>query len=89
MDSIYHWRIANDGDQLAINIAVEQGDRPLFNAHLDLVGKPVTALAFLAALARQPLMSLSVSLRIYWQAMRLWFKSTPFFQHPRYSSGDK
>lgn len=89
MDTHYHWHIRQRATRLLINIAVEHEGEPLFNAALDLSEKPLTVGNILAALARQPLMSLSVAWRIYWQALRLWLKATPLFSHPRYSSGDK
>ena len=89
MDTRYRWLLKQEDDKLLINIAVDHNSQPIFNATLDLMEKPLNATALLAVLVRQPLMSLGVSLRIYWQALRLWLKSTPYFQHPRYSSGDK
>lgn len=89
MNTCYHWHVKQEDNKLRINIAVDQDSKPLFNAALDLVENPLSTAALLAALVRQPFMSLSVSMRIYWQALRLWLKSTPLFPHPRYSSGDK
>jgi len=89
MDTRYHWHLRQQGEQLLINIAVKRDGQPLFNATLDIQQRPTTFAGLCAALLRQPLMSLSVVWRIYWQAVLLWFKSTPLFTHPRYSSGDK
>ena len=89
MDTCYHWRLAPPGDRAFINIAVERQGRPLFSATLNMDRRPLTARRVLAALARQPLMSLSVSWRIRWQALRLWLKAAPFYPHPRYTSGDQ
>lgn len=90
MDTHYHWHIRQRDKQLLINIAVAQDGKSLFNAALDMTARPLTTSALLAALALQPMMSLSVAWRIYWQALRLWLKSVPFFSHPRYrASGDK
>lgn len=89
MDTRYRWRIVLDQSQLLINIAVSRRGEPLFNACLRLCEKPLTSLALLGAMGRQPFMSIGVVARIYWQAFRLWIKSVPFFTHPRYRVGDK
>lgn len=82
MDTRYHWRVTVPGPELAINIGVEKDSAPLFSAHLDLQRRPLTASNLLGCLWRQPLMSLQVVLRIYWQALLLWLKNTPFHTHP-------
>jgi len=89
MDTRYRWRLSRPAEDLLFTIAVERREEPLFSATLNLQRRPLAARHLFRALARQPLMSLSVVLRIYWQALRLWLKATPLFAHPGYSSGDK
>jgi DUF1365 family protein len=44
---------------------------------------PLTRAAALGALARQPLLTLGVVVRIHWQALRLFIKHVPFYgKHP-------
>ena len=44
---------------------------------------PLTGIAMLAALLRQPWLTLSVIARIHWQALRLWLRGVPFHgKHP-------
>lgn len=40
--------------------------------------QPLTGTAMMTALLRQPWMTLSVTLRIHWQALRLWWRGAPF-----------
>lgn len=40
--------------------------------------QPLTGVAMLTALLRQPWLTLSVTLRIHWQAIRLWARGVPF-----------
>lgn len=40
--------------------------------------RPLTGISMLNALLRQPWLTLSVTLRIHWQALRLWMQGTPF-----------
>jgi len=44
--------------------------------------QPLDAVAMRRWLARAPLMTLGVIVRIHWQALRLWFKRVPFFRKP-------
>ena len=86
MDTFYRWRLRRVGDDLQINIAVSRGGLPLFNAFLGLAAVPAGSWRLATTLLRQPLLSLGVSARIYWQALRLRLKSVPFFSHPSYSN---
>ena len=42
----------------------------------------LTASALLAQLMRYPFITAKVAFAIYWQALRLWIKGVPFFNHP-------
>ena len=55
---------------------------PLISTSLSGVLEPVSDRALLSAFVRSPLFSFGVIARIHWQAVRLWFKRTPFFSKP-------
>ena len=55
---------------------------PLISTSLSGVLEPVSNRALLSAFVRSPLFSFGVIARIHWQAVRLWFKRTPFFSKP-------
>jgi DUF1365 family protein len=57
----------------------------MFDATLALKHQPVSTFRLLCILATFPLMTLKVIAAIHWQALRLWVKRTPVFDHPRIS----
>jgi DUF1365 family protein len=46
--------------------------------------KPITGAALARVLTRYPLMTGQVVGAIYWQALRLRLKGTPFHEHPKH-----
>jgi hypothetical protein len=80
MDMRYEWSFGAPGAGLHVhmeNYSVDESHdaRPRFDA-------PLTTGALARALVSFPLMSLKVSALIYWQALKLLIKRTPFFVHP-------
>lgn len=83
MDHTYDWRFNEPGRRLVVHMENFQGGTKVFDATLSLRRSPVTGPSLAGVLARYPFMTAQVVTGIYWQAMRLWFKGTPFFVHPR------
>jgi len=54
-----------------------------FDATLTLRREPITSLTLARALIAFPLITLKVTVMIYWQALRLLLKRAPFFTHPK------
>lgn len=78
----YRWDFSVPGSRLYVNMQnMAQGAR-LFDATLALRREPLTAGALVRALAEYPLMTLKVIGAIHWQALKLWVKRTPFYDHP-------
>ncbi len=59
-----------------------EATRPLLSTSLSGTLRPVSDRALLVAFLRVPLFSFGVVARIHWQAVRLWWKRSPFFSRP-------
>ena len=82
MDCIYKWRLSPPASHLHVAMQINQGNVRSFDATLRLRRKALTGSELARCLIRFPWMSLRVLLAIHWQALRLWLKGTPVFDHP-------
>jgi DUF1365 family protein len=82
MDMRYDWRFTEPGETLNVHMENWRDGAAEFDATLVLKREPITHASLARALAGFPLVTLKVSGMIYWQALRLWLKRTPFFTHP-------
>ncbi len=83
MDQRYAWCIAAPGDRLALAIesSDDRGER-VFEAGVAMRRVELSTSSLASALIRTPLMTLSVALGIYWQALVLHLRGARFFSHP-------
>lgn len=82
MDMTYRWRSSPPTERFSLLLATLQGNKRVFDAALTLRAKPATPGNMALALLQFPLMTVQVSLGIYWQALRLWMKKVPIYPHP-------
>jgi DUF1365 family protein len=83
MDVQYDWTFSSPGDDVDIHMASHYlEDTPHFIASMQLERRPLTATSLARMLIQYPLMTARVSLAIYWQALKLWWKKAPQYTRP-------
>jgi len=93
MQCRYEWRFTVPGDALRVHMDVSQSreSAPLaraFDATLVLQRREFTATNLARALLHHPLMTLRVVVAIHWQALRIWMRGNPVYDHPKLAPGD-
>lgn len=83
MNIHYDWRFRVPGDSLQVHMIDYQGGEKLFDASLALRRWEINRSSLNSVLIRYPVMTGKVITLIYWQALRLVLKRTPFFSHPK------
>jgi len=82
MDQEYEWRLSAPGDRLLVHMRNRTASGPIFDASLDMERQEISGPALAGALVRYPLMTVRVAAGIYWQALRLRLKGSPYHDHP-------
>ncbi len=83
MQMQYHWCFTEPLDRLVVHMQNFRDGERVFDATLALRQAPISSRALVALLFDYPLMTLQVIAAIHWQAVRLWWKNTPVYGHPR------
>lgn len=82
MNHDYDWRFVVPGEHLAVHMVNLDDGRPCFDASMSLQRRAMTPKTLRRSFFRFPLMTVKVVSAIYWQALRLRLKRTPFYEHP-------
>jgi len=83
MDMHYDWRFSAPGERLDVHMENWRHGQCEFDSTLTLKRHELSAGNLARVLWQHPFVTLQVSALIYWQALRLWCKRTPFFTHPK------
>ena len=83
MEQHYVWRSVTPGARLSIYLKTMQESQRVFDATLSLKREPISSNGLNRILIRYPMMTVKVITAIYWQALKLWLKRVPIFNHPR------
>ena len=78
----YDWRFTAPGAPLHVHMDVMREGEREFDASLHLQRRPLNAASLRRVLWRYPLMTAQVVGAIHWQALRLWLKRNPVYDHP-------
>jgi DUF1365 family protein len=86
LDLRYEWCFTPPGRTLGVRMACERNGERLFTAALELEEKPIEGRVLARMLLTRPLQTQKVIAAIHWQALRLWWKRSPVYDHPARSS---
>lgn len=78
----YHWYSTTPSATLALHLENWQDDTKVMDATMALTREAITATSMNKILIRFPWMTVKVVSAIYWQAIKLWWKGVPIFNHP-------
>ncbi|MEM1204260.1 MAG: DUF1365 domain-containing protein [Acidobacteriota bacterium] len=83
MDMDYRWTFSEPSGKLLVHMENHKPAGKMFDATLTLERtRGMTPRAILGTQLRYPIMSAKVVFWIYFQALKLWLKKTPFYPHP-------
>ena len=82
METEYNWVLSTPADKLTVFMANSTDGKRFFDATLNLSRKEISGASLAGVLVRFPLMTAKVIFAIYWEALRLWLKRCPVYQHP-------
>lgn len=78
----YEFHFESDPQRTRIDILYWEEGECRLRTYIEGRTYAANIFSLLYALARYPLLSVTIIARIHWQALRLWFKGASFFQHP-------
>jgi uncharacterized protein len=78
----YTWALSAPGESLHVFMANDVEGQRTFRAVLELERKEISSLSLASVLLRYPLQTVTTLVAIHWQALRLWIKRCPIYEHP-------
>jgi DUF1365 family protein len=84
MNIQYQWRFSFVDDQLSIEMENWENQKKVFQVTLNAKQEEMNKQTMTKVLLKYPLITAQVAWGIYWQALRLWLKKAPFYEHPKH-----
>jgi len=81
IDMKYRWDSTTPADTLALHLENWQAQTKVMDATMTLKREAITSSSLNKILIRFPWMTVKVICAIYWQALKLWWKGVPIFNH--------
>lgn len=82
MDLDYEWKFTDPSERLFVHMKNIKNGKKFFEARLHLSRSEITGGSLARLLMVYPLITVKLVVGIYWQALRLWLKKCPVFDHP-------
>ncbi len=82
MDLSYDWCFGSPCDRLSVYMANLKDGKRFFDASINLTRTEITGRSLARVLVTFPAMTAKVIGAIYWQALKLWLKRSPYYPHP-------
>ncbi len=82
MNVMYDWRFNTPAEALNVHMTDRIEGEKYFDATLTLKREEIAPRALVRVLMGYPALTTKVLVGIHWQALRLWLKRTPFYEHP-------
>jgi len=83
MEVEYDWALSKPADRLSVYMATSKNGERFFDAAMALNRREINGMSLSGVLLRFPLMTAKIIVAIHWEALRLWLKRCPVYEHPK------
>jgi DUF1365 family protein len=83
MDVQYEWALSRPAGRLNVHMANLKNGKRFFDAGMSLRQRPISGRSLGTILLRFPFLTAKIILAIHFEALRLWLKRCPFYEHPK------